>query len=457
MQMISVAGALRGRWAAHPLGWALLLVPIILLVTVQEATTSFPSYADILLSALVQHVIAGGVIVGVGSLALRWLTRVPLGVVAAIWVLSGVTRGLIGGWFAQLLAAADPQYGYRIAYWVIVTLVWMPLFTYLLAQFEFRRQLLGELGQLDDALAAQRRQARATVEERAAQLVSAVRDAVSPLITEMHSTLASASEHDGAIALEGVSERLQLAAETARRVIEPPAAQQHIAPLAEANWSPLIEALAFSRARPAYVALLTSVAVAALFVPDSLRDNGPREVIENLQAIAAGGIVLALGLTLARLATHFTAVHATAIFLLAAAASQGTLLAVDLEPDNVRELALIAAFPLAFGSAAAMLGSAVGIALGNLKLIAALDSQTEQLATLIAESEAREHEIVERVSAVLHGPVLGRLSACIMALNFYLSEPEQSRGLRRKATMDGVRAHLELVVSDLEKIVGPEK
>ncbi len=456
--MMSIADSLRGRWAAHPLGWVLLIIPLFLLVFLQEATTRFPSIWELLLSALGQHVVAGGFIVGAGALALRLLRRVPLAVVFGIWILSGVMRGVISGWFAQYFAGVDPQYDYRVVYWVIVTLVWMPLFTYLLAHFELRRKLLGEAEALAIRLAVLHDRGRASVEERTSELVAAVRDAVTPLIAEVRSTLARAvAEHDGQRALEAVGARLELAAERARLVIEPPEADVESAELADAHWSPLLEALAFSRSRPVYVGLLTSLAVAALFLPDSYRDNGLAEVLENVESIAVGGVVLVLGLVIARFAPRFTAIHAAGIFVVASAAAQATLVAVDFEPDNLRDLSLIIAIPLAFGGAALMLGSAVGLGLGNLRLERSIELQTRRLRTVAEQSRARDAAISQQLAAILHGPLLGRLSACIMALNFFLEEPEQGKGLRRAATLDGVRSHLELVAADLLTIGSPER
>lgn len=454
MQMISLPDALRGRWASHPLGWLLLLVPNAALVVLQETTNGFPSIGLVLLSALIQHVVAGGFLVGAGILALRALRTVPVVLVYSIWTASGVIRGFLSGWLAVEFAGGEPEYLYRIAYWTIATLVWMPLFTYLLAQLEFRRQLLAQSERLHTRITRAESREKQSVDERAAELVTAVRDTVAPLIVEARNILALAADRDSTMSLEPISAKLEVIASTARSVVDRAAAPDEAATLAPARWSPVIEALAFARARPFYSSVLTCIAVVSLFLPESLREDGLAGAVVHTGAVVAGGVVVTLGLLLARLSRHFTAMHAAAIFVAGAAMTQAFLLVIDVHSPNERDWALVIAGPLAFTAAAAMLSSAIGIGLGNLKLVATVVEQSARLTELTDRSLAREAEITLKVSELLHGPILGRLSACIMALNFYLAESEESRGLRRDATTTGVLAHLQLVADDLEKLAG---
>jgi hypothetical protein len=131
---------------------------------------------------------------------------------------------------------------------------------------------------------------------------------------------------------------------------------------------------------------------------------------------------------------------------------QIVLIVAGQRADGPWDWAITIGVPLAFIAGATGLSSASGVALGNLKIIAAEEERKAQLHELLEESRTRDAAIAGQVSELLHGPILGRLSACIMALNFYLAEPEHSRGLRRTATTEGVAAHLELVAIDLEKL-----
>lgn len=453
MRMISEAEAFRGRWSVHPLGWALLLVPIVALVALQETSTGFPTFALVIVSALAQHALGGGLIVGVGALALRRARQLPLALVFSLWAASGVIRGLVGGAIAAGLEGHAPEYGYRVAYWVTVTLIWMPLFTYLLAQLELRGILLGELARVEQELARAEDRARQTVEERTAELTAAVRTAVAPLIADVRQALEAAAEQDNEMALDAISGRLETVADEVRAVVHPPSDETQRADLsARPRWSPVVEALAFSRSRPYFVGALTTVAVLAIFIPESLRASNWSEVVVGAGAITAGSLALVVGLLTARRAPRFTTRHAVLVLVLSSIAAQAVLAAALVNSTEPRELALIAAIPLAFGSAAAMLCSAVGVAMGNLKMIAAQTAYEEKARDVVERSRASDAAIARQVAEVLHGPILGRLSACIMALNFYLAEPENRRGLRRNATTDGVLAHLDLVARDVEKL-----
>ena len=453
MHMISEAEAFRGRWSVHPLGWALLLIPIIALVGLQETSTGFPTFPLVIASALAQHAVAGALIVGVGTLALRRMRQLPLVLVFSLWAGSGVLRGVAGGAVAAWLEGQAPEYGYRIAYWVTVSLIWMPLFTYLLAQLELRGILLSELARVENELARAQERARQTVEQRTAELTAAVATAVAPLIADVRQALAAAAEHDNEIALDTISGRLETVANEVRSVVQPPDQETKKVDLsARPHWSPVVEALAVSRARPFFVGSLTTVAVLALFVPESLRAADWEDVALRAGAIAAGAVALIVGLLIARKASRFTTRHAVLVLVLSAIAAQAVLaIALD-NTTEPRELALIAAVPLAFGTAAALLSSAVGVATGNLKMIEAQSAYEAKAHDVLEQSRVRDAAIARQVAELLHGPILGRLSACIMALNFYLAEPENRRGLRRNATTDGVLAHLDLVAGDLEKL-----
>lgn len=454
MRMISEAEAFRGRWSVHPLGWLLLLLPVSALVALQEISTGFPTFALVIVSALAQHAAAGVLIVGVGGLVLRRVRKLSLAVVFSLWVGSGVLRGLVGGALAAAIEAHPPEYGYRIAYWCTVAVIWMPLFTYLLAQLESRGILLAELDRIEAELDSAREHARRTIDERTSELAAAVRHAVTPLLAEVRHSLMAAAAQDNEIALDRISRRLETVADEVRAVIHRPVQIRPTEdPSARPQWSLVIEALTFSRSRPFFVAGLITVAAAALFVPDSLRATGSSGVTANAVGITVGALAFVVSLLIARRLPHFSARHAIFLIVPSATATSIAVIATS-QATEPRGLALLVAIPLAFGLAAAMLGGAVGVARGNLKAIATLEAYTEQKREVVEQSRVVDDVIADQVAEVLHGPILGRLSACIMALNFYLAESETSRSLRRNATTDGVVAHLDLIAIDLERLGG---
>jgi hypothetical protein len=131
-----------------------------------------------------------------------------------------------------------------------------------------------------------------------------------------------------------------------------------------------------------------------------------------------------------------------------------TILAVEKYPLDPHDIAVAVALPVWFAASAGLLSAEVGVARASRKLIATFDQRRAELDALLVQSSEREEKARAQVTQLLHGPILGRLSACVMALNFFLAEPENKRGLRRTATTEGVLAHLRLVSVDLEELSG---
>lgn len=457
MQMVSEAEAFGGRWTASPIAWGLLLFPVALLVVIQEATTPFPSAVFILGSALAQHAIAGGISMGIVATLRMRRPILPVAVAAAVWALAAVIRGLVGGAFAEWFAGAEPDYAYRIAYWVFATAVWAPLLTYVFAQVDLRRSLQTERALVSERLHVERDRAHRSATRLTNELVSSVREAVGPLVADVRSRLALAAAQDQEIPLEPISEQLEFIANKARSIIDhPESVERQSISSGALRSSPLVESLTFDRSRPLFASTLTAVALAAVIVPESVHSGGIREALEVVFSLVVGAITMLLGLLIARRARSFTAPRAALVFSIAGAGAVVALFAVEQYPLNVRDISLLLALPIGFIVSAAALSAAVGIAMDNLNLLATLEEQQRELDELHEHSRKREERIAAQVNEILHGPILGRLSACVMALNFFLAEPDQTRGLRRNATTEGVLAHLKLITQDLEKLTNAQ-
>jgi MFS family permease len=453
MQMVSPAEAFGGRWAASPLSWLVLLLPTTLLVVIQDTATPFPSPAYLLASALLQHLAGGGLAVALVTVLRAFRPIIPIPAMFAIWALGGVVRGLVGGAFASAFEGVQPEYVYRVCFWVVAAVVWMPLFTYLFAQLDSRRVLLAEFESITARLEQEQERARSTTSQLRNELVTAVRDAVGPLVADVRERLSTAAEQDGEIPLGPISQELESIATEASSIVTKPVDDVPLEqPLPPLHWAPTLEALTFDRSRPVFATLLTLLAVAPLMLPDSFRLGGPPEALECVITLVTGGFVMWLGLRISRRAREFTIAHAAMIFAAAGLAALAVLLAIETYPLDQHDVAIAVAIPVWFAGSAAILSAEVGIAVASVKLIPRLEERRAELHTLLERSRAREDEIKAQVAQLLHGPILGRLSACIMALNFFLAEPEHKRGLRRTATTEGVLAHLRLVSVDLEQL-----
>lgn len=454
MRMVSESEAFGGRWAASPLGWLILLLPSTLLVVVQDSATPFSSPLLLVASAFAQHVIAGGLTVALVAVLHRRTPIIAAPVIFAIWAVAGLIRGLVGGTFASIFAGAPPDYLYRSVFWIVVAVVWLPLFTYLFTQLDSRRVVLIELASVSNRIEQEKRRAHLSTAELRSSLVAAVRDAAGPLIADVRDRLALAAQEDAEIPLGPISTELESIATEANSIIARPVDDLGPIekPLPPLHWAPTLEAMTFDRSRPVLATLLTMLAVAALLVPDSFRLGGLMEVAENVAALIVGGLVMCCGLLLSRRADELSVAIAAVVFASAGIAADLALLAIETYPLGRHDIAVVVSLPIWFALSAGILSAAVGIAFGNMKLIPLLEERRGELRALLEQSEEREGAIKAQVSQLLHGPILGRLSACIMALNFFLAEPEHKRGLRRTATTEGVLAHLRLVSIDLEQL-----
>jgi len=459
MRLVSVSEAFGGRWAASPLAWLILFLPTTLLVVLQDIATPFSAPTALLASAVAQHVAGGGAAVAIVAIVRRWRAIIPVPVVFAIWALAGIVRGLVGGAIAMTFSDVQPDFLFRAAFWVAAALIWMPLFTYFFAQLDSRRMLVAELDAINARIEREKRRAHLSTSELRSELVAAVRGAVGPLVEGVRERLSAAAEQDGEIPLGPIGQELESIATEASAIVNKPVDD---APLTERappplHWGPTLEALTFDRSRPFYATALIVLAVASLLLPDALRLGGFREVVENGSALIAGGLIMWLGLVLSRFSKEFRVGHAAIIFGVAGLGAMATLLVIETYPLTLHDVAVAIALPVWFAASAGILSAEVGVAMANLKLIATFDERWSELATLRAQSHRREEKIRAQVGQLLHGPILGRLSACVMALNFFLAEPEHKRGLRRTTTTEGVLAHLRLVSNDLEELSGSSR
>ncbi len=93
---------------------------------------------------------------------------------------------------------------------------------------------------------------------------------------------------------------------------------------------------------------------------------------------------------------------------------------------------------------------ALGISVANQRLAAALADITRDGEKLRTNSAARDRRVSAQVSTLLHGPVIGRLSACVMAINFQPAELSRASGDGLSPMASRVLGHLEAAASDLE-------
>jgi hypothetical protein len=104
--------------------------------------------------------------------------------------------------------------------------------------------------------------------------------------------------------------------------------------------------------------------------------------------------------------------------------------------------------PLSFYLASTSLSAAVGLGESNLSLIAEIDATRAEAADLRESNRRHTDRVRAQTAELMHGPILGRLSACVMALNFHDSAAQKDEAAARELAAR-ISAHLELVSRDL--------
>lgn len=454
---MTARSVLGGRWAASPAIWLVLFGPASILVIMQDTTTPFTSWWALPVSALAQHTVGGLVTLAiVAGLRLAFpLIPAPLAIVA--WVAGGAARGLAGGWIAQSLSTAEPEYANRVVFWAVVSAVWMPLTVYTAAQLDLRSTIMSSVIALRMDIEVEHAEADTSERDREGRLLNAVATALAPVIIEIRQSLTSLLS-ESRKPLATISDKIESVVDNVLDIIvhEPIGAAARTPP-PRRLLAPLSAAARFDSSRPVFASALVSVAAAALLVPDSLRFGGPKEALDIAVSIAAAGVVTALLLKLLQSAGRSQSVriwHVALVLAISSCAGVGVFLLTCEYPLYVHDVARAIAIPFALLISSVVLSAAVGLSYANLDALPEEARLKEELAGLRALAAEREEATREQFTSLMHGPVLGRLSACVMALNFHAAggggTPES-----RAAVAAQVIAHLDLVAADLEQMTAP--
>jgi hypothetical protein len=454
----TVRESLGGAWYARLPGWLLVFPAVVILVFGQESALRSASLLLVLASAGLQHVAGGVVFFAVARLSnLRWRV-IPLPVVIVGWVASGVARGLTGGSFAAVTIGAQPDFLYRIATWVMVVGATQPLITYLLSQVDHRRVLLGQFSAALENLRVARQDSRETAATTRLRLVAAVRDSIDPVMWEVRASLRSLSTETDPAFLIRIGNQLEVITEDIDRILADPRVAEDIEPVEGAPRAQIMTALEFPPSHYALSASIPPFVVIALLSPEAWRTSGLVGIGEIVVAAVASGMVLALVFVLqgwlraASEKVRLLALRLGFVFagLAASTAAFLTVLAMGAPEDS----ALLYILPIAVAIASAMVMGALGISAANRNLAEALDGIHLDNDRLRNGSLERDRRVTAQVAALLHGPVMSRLSACVMAINFWPETLTRAGERSGSPIAAKVLSHLEAVATDLELLSG---
>jgi len=446
---MTVREALGGPWASHWVVWIVLFFPTTLMVLLREIATPYPEWWWSLVSAVVQHLAVGVVIFVGAALARRHWPILPLWFAFTLWAAAAVTRGLVGGALAHSVAGVDPEYLGRVAMWLLASTVWVPAFVYTFAQFDRRRLLMGSIESTMLELDVQRSAAHSTGAEVRATLSSAVRESLGPALADLQSSL-EASRHslDSGTVAE-LSMRIAQVHDDAADLLESAQPPQHDS----VTRASVLRASEVEPRLPWANAGLVALATLSLMVPDVARVFGTVAVVEVVVATLCASLALGAipwwwsrrpgqrdASSRPQRATVVAAVIAIGIAMY-------IMLNSGIDDTTWHGLVILPALTVS-------LVLATTIYIGAIVLADANTEADETLARLVSDlsRERRENdELVDlerqRLADLMHGPVQGRLAACVMALNFHATgdhDEDQARYLT-----DSVLEHLRAVSRDL--------
>lgn len=458
-RVLSFREALGGPWASNFSGWAILFAPSTVLVFLFNANSSQGlSVVDILVLAVVQHLAAGIVVLSLGAIIRKRFIVFPLSVSFSLWILIGITRGVAGALFFLPLVGADQFLAYRIGFWVIVAVIWMPLFVYTAAQWEHRAALASTRSLLEALRDEERAHSIEPAGDLHKRLVSAVQNAISPVIEEIKRSLSAVSTGFDPSAMRRIGDQLAEVSKDAAAIVSGsiPSHAPHPPVAHRRNTSPLSAAVDFEHRQAPFAAVLTGCMLLTIALPVGLASGSTAGLLHALIATAITTAALIL-----RALTHRIFVprmhRFRGLIVLIAYAFAGVLGAIAVvvlqsNTPEVENVTLVIAFPLSTVLVAALISGAVGLSTTNEKLaleIADLDQERHdlELVALVTEDRVRKD-----LASIMHGPVQGRLSACVMALNFHAAELEQGDPERVESITTAVLGHLEAASADLDSL-----
>lgn len=458
MRSLTVRDALGGPWASHWLVWVSLYPPTTLLVLLRETVTPFPEWWWPLLSATVQHLVVGVVIALGAALGRRRHAVLPLAVAGSIWGVAAIVRGVIGGAVAGSVAGVDPEYVFRIITWLVASTLWVPVFVYTLAQFDRRRLLLGSLDAARRELDSARDMTAESADDVQRRLRESVRQTLQPVLDDLQGSLSNSRESLSRRRLEELSAQLSRVHDEVAAVVD---AAGNGSGSGSGERTDSGERASVRRAfdvrpgRPALTALLVTVATITLIVPDAWRVFGHLAAIEVVVATVVAGLFLGVGPAIALRTGHRVSVFpgqaVTVVSLVfALGAMTQIMLASGIDPITWHGLVIAPLIAVSLILASVVFALASALFRINEEAGQLISETRATIEALTAENdEVRERE-GRRLAILMHGPIQGRLAACVMALNFHTTAaPDPADEDRVPAMLDSILAHLTDVSADL--------
>lgn len=447
--MLSIRDALTGPWAISWFGYVNSILPAGFVIVIQELGTEYPrpAAAWIFASFLLQTAAVGIWGAVLATVSRRLLGGTPLPVIATLWAGIGILRGVVGGAVAAV-AGLDPEWVYRVAFWVAVTAVWMPLITYAAGKADERRRLLALRESLDSGLADARARRDESDAARAHRIGLAIADAVGPALDEVRAQLRDARDES----LDAVRDRVAAVARSVRELVVAPPAPEMPLPRPASVMRAFAEV---ETRRPWFSAMLGSVAAAPFLLSEALRDQGWTYAVEVLLGLliataSFAGAVSAIG---SRFRGSALARVTQSRLLLLSAGGLGAvpLAAAVATPGEGRDWPVLLAFPLVVFTAVGILNTVIALHESNVDMTAEIRAREAAIAAIARQNSDADARAAARYAELVTGELSGRLASCAMAIAFLAEVPPESP--ERSARVAALVEQLDAAASAVDAVV----
>lgn len=457
MSSLSARAAFGGAWSTHWTIWAGLYPVTLLFVVYRDQALRPDSVWWSVGSATVQHIAVGLVVVGVGAILRRRRSILPVGVVATLWILACVVRSAVAYAVTAVGYAEQSSLVIDTLIWLGISALWVPVTVFAVAQLDQRRLLLAARDITTDALLTERAEGEETSQQLQARLLATVTAQLTPVLADLEASLNAARRRiTGSTAAELSMRISRVHDETAELVEGEDAPDPSPALLERAERVTFRRAFEITTVPPARMAALVTLATLVGVIPDTVRVYGPIVSLQVALAVIASGILLAalpaLFAERASRGKRMTHLRATVILQAVAVAAAAVILAVI--PPSVWSSAQWPVVPLtllALALAHTLYSVAFIVADANADDSAALSAASAELDAVRGQRAERSRLARERMAQLMHGPIQGRLAACVMALNFH-AEIVTSDPARAEAMLDAVLEHLQGVTGELQRL-----
>jgi hypothetical protein len=457
MSNVSVRAAIGGVWSTHWAIWVGLFPITILFVVYREQALAPDSVWVSVVSAVLQHVVVGLIVVGGGALLRRRRSILPVALVASLWALACVARALVAFGLSTLGLLAPTSPLVDVLIWLAICVMWVPVTVFAVAQLDQRRLLLAARDITTDALITERVKSTETSQQLQARLIATVTAQLAPVLADLEESLNAARRRITSSTAAELGMRIsRVHDETAELVDRDGTAPDSSAEPPRAERVTFRRAFELSTIPPARTAALVTLATLVGVIPDTARVYGALASIQTALAILASGILLAAlpALFAERAARGKRVTHLRATVILqaiAVAAAAVFLAAIPPSVWSATQWPIVPLTLLALAVAHTTYSIAAIVAVANAEDEEALRAATAELDALRARRAERSSTARRRMAQLMHGPIQGRLAACVMALNFH-AEFAATEPARADMMLDAVLEHLQGVTGELRRL-----